>query len=80
MSGCPPIPAQYRYAAARILPNLHLRQRKPGTLARWRKKLAVEVELHLLAQFLFARQWQALHQTEASAEQKAKFAATNPGH
>ena len=26
------------------------------------------------------KDWQALHQREASAEQKAKFAATNPGH
>ncbi|MGG5886298.1 DUF1244 domain-containing protein [Falsiroseomonas sp. HC035] len=26
------------------------------------------------------KDWQALHQKEASAEQKAKFAATNPGH
>jgi hypothetical protein len=25
-------------------------------------------------------EWQAKHQTEASAEQKAKFAAANPGH
>jgi hypothetical protein len=24
--------------------------------------------------------WQAQYQTEASAEQKAKFAAANPGH
>jgi uncharacterized protein len=26
------------------------------------------------------KEWQALHQKEASAEQKAKFAAANPGH
>ena len=26
------------------------------------------------------KQWQALHQREASAEQKAAFAATNAGH
>jgi hypothetical protein len=26
------------------------------------------------------KEWQAKHQTEASAEQKAKFAAANPGH
>ncbi|GGC46322.1 cell division protein DedD [Siccirubricoccus deserti] len=26
------------------------------------------------------KQWQALHQKEATAEQKAKFAASNPGH
>ncbi|MFZ4410380.1 MAG: DUF1244 domain-containing protein [Paracraurococcus sp.] len=26
------------------------------------------------------KDWQALHQKEASAEQKAKFAAANPGH
>ena len=26
------------------------------------------------------KDWQAQHQTEASAEQKAKFAAANPGH
>ena len=26
------------------------------------------------------KEWQALHQQEASAEQKAKFAAANPGH
>ena len=26
------------------------------------------------------KEWQALHQKDASAEQKAKFAATNPGH
>jgi hypothetical protein len=26
------------------------------------------------------KDWQAQHQVEASAEQKAKFAATNPGH
>ncbi len=60
------------YALFRTLQDAHgtrpwqrweagLRQRKPGTLARWRKKLAAEVELHLLAQYLFARQWQALH-------------------
>ncbi|OYW10429.1 MAG: alkaline phosphatase, partial [Rhodospirillales bacterium 12-71-4] len=24
--------------------------------------------------------WQALHQKEATAEQKAQFAAANPGH
>lgn len=26
------------------------------------------------------KEWQALHQKEATAEQKAKFAANNPGH
>src|SRR5512147_1251688 len=26
------------------------------------------------------KEWQALHQKEATAEQKAKFAAANPGH
>ena len=26
------------------------------------------------------KDWQAKHQTEATAEQKAKFAASNPGH
>ncbi len=26
------------------------------------------------------KEWQAKHQTEASAEQKAKFAAADPGH
>jgi hypothetical protein len=26
------------------------------------------------------KDWQALHQKEATAEQKAKFAASNPGH
>ena len=26
------------------------------------------------------KEWQAKHQKEASAEQKAKFAAANPGH
>ena len=26
------------------------------------------------------KEWQAKHQKEASAEQKAKFAASNPGH
>ncbi|WP_243634690.1 DUF1244 domain-containing protein [Roseicella frigidaeris] len=26
------------------------------------------------------KEWQAKHQTEASAEQKARFAAANPGH
>ena len=26
------------------------------------------------------KEWQAQHQKEASAEQKAKFAAANPGH
>jgi hypothetical protein len=26
------------------------------------------------------KEWQALHQKEATAEQKAKFAASNPGH
>jgi hypothetical protein len=26
------------------------------------------------------KEWQALHQKEASAEQKAKFATANPGH
>ena len=26
------------------------------------------------------KEWQAKHQTEATAEQKARFAATNPGH
>jgi len=26
------------------------------------------------------KDWQALHQKEATAEQKAKFAAANPGH
>ena len=26
------------------------------------------------------KDWQAQHQTEASAEQKARFAAANPGH
>ena len=26
------------------------------------------------------KEWQAKHQTEASAEQKAKFAAATPGH
>ena len=26
------------------------------------------------------KEWQALHQKEASAEQKATFAAANPGH
>ena len=26
------------------------------------------------------KDWQAQHQTEASGEQKAKFAAANPGH
>jgi uncharacterized protein len=26
------------------------------------------------------KEWQAKHQTDASAEQKAKFAAANPGH
>ena len=26
------------------------------------------------------KDWQALHQKDASAEQKAKFAAANPGH
>ena len=26
------------------------------------------------------KEWQALHQKEASVEQKAKFAAANPGH
>ena len=26
------------------------------------------------------KQWQALYQKEATAEQKAKFAAANPGH
>jgi hypothetical protein len=26
------------------------------------------------------KEWQALHQREATPEQKAKFAATNPGH
>jgi hypothetical protein len=26
------------------------------------------------------KEWQALHQKEASAEQKAKFASANPGH
>src|SRR5512141_1653530 len=26
------------------------------------------------------KEWQAKYQTEASAEQKAKFAAANPGH
>ena len=26
------------------------------------------------------KQWQALHQREATAEQKAAFAAANPGH
>ena len=26
------------------------------------------------------KDWQALHQKEASAEQKAKFASSNPGH
>jgi hypothetical protein len=26
------------------------------------------------------KEWQAKHQVEASAEQKAKFAAANPGH
>jgi hypothetical protein len=26
------------------------------------------------------KDWQALHQKEASAEQKAQFAAANPGH
>ena len=26
------------------------------------------------------KEWQAKHQKEASAEQKAKFASANPGH
>jgi len=26
------------------------------------------------------KEWQALHQKEATADQKAKFAAANPGH
>ena len=56
-------------------------------LSRWFREEAavkgIEVQDPDAREFVYGmpyKEWQALHQKEASAEQKAKFAAANPGH
>ena len=56
-------------------------------LSRWYQEAASEaglaIETPAAREIVYGmpyKDWQARHQTEASAEQKAKFAAANPGH
>ena len=56
-------------------------------LSRWYQEAASEAGLALetpaareIVYGMPYKDWQAQHQTEASPEQKAKFAAANPGH
>jgi len=56
-------------------------------LSRWYQEAAadagVPLETPAAREVLYGmpyKEWQALHQKEASAEQKAAFAAKNPGH
>ncbi|MCX7372816.1 MAG: DUF1244 domain-containing protein [Alphaproteobacteria bacterium] len=56
-------------------------------LSRWYQEAAadagVSLETPAAREVLYGmpyKEWQALHQKEASAEQKAAFAAKNPGH
>jgi len=56
-------------------------------LSRWYQEAAGEAGLPLetpaareIVYGMPYKDWQAKHQTEASAEQKAAFAAANPGH
>jgi hypothetical protein len=56
-------------------------------LSRWWQEAAadagVAVETPAAREVIYGmpyKEWQARHQTEATPEQKAKFAATNPGH
>jgi hypothetical protein len=56
-------------------------------LSRWYQEAAGEAGLALetpaareIVYGMPYKDWQAAHQTEATAEQKARFAAANPGH
>ncbi len=56
-------------------------------LSRWWQEAAAEtghrIETPEAREVLYGmpyKEWQAKHQAEATAEQKAKFAAANPGH
>lgn len=56
-------------------------------LSRWYQEAAADAGLSLdspaAREVLYGmpyKEWQALHQKEASAEQKAAFSAKNPGH
>jgi hypothetical protein len=56
-------------------------------LSRWWQEAAAEaghsIETPAAREVVYGmpyKEWQAKHQAEATAEQKAKFAATNPGH
>jgi hypothetical protein len=56
-------------------------------LSRWWQEAAAEtgvaVETPAAREVIYGmpyKDWQALHQKEATPEQKAKFAAANPGH
>ena len=42
------------------------RKRKPAALRRYRRELAVEIDFHRFAQFIFYGQWQTLHRRAAA--------------